>query len=83
MVQAYVRLVLNLCYVHMLAQVNDRESNAPYEHVLCPARMHFPYGLRTDHRRLQPQGQYSHTGHCLTYSLYVTSMEKHVQKQTN
>jgi len=22
----------------MLAQVNDRESNAPYEHVLCPAR---------------------------------------------
>ena len=58
MVQAYVRLALNLCYVHMLAQVNDRENNGPYEYVLCPARMHFPYGLRTDHRRLEPQGQY-------------------------
>jgi len=44
----------------MLAQVNDCESNAPYKHVrvLCPARIHFPYGLRTDHRRLEPQGQY-------------------------
>jgi hypothetical protein len=34
----------------MLAQVNDRENNAPYEHVLRPARMHFPYGLRTDRK---------------------------------
>jgi len=68
MVKAYVRLVLNFCYVHMLAQVNDRESNTPYEHVLCAARMHSPYGLRTDHRRLQAQGRYSHNGHCLTYS---------------
>jgi hypothetical protein len=58
MVQAYVTLVLNICYVHMLVHVNDRESNARNEHVLCPARTHFPYGLRTGHRRLEPQGQY-------------------------